>query len=165
MSKKKPWHDDDEFWKAVEPVLFTRSHMENAPAEVDSVLELLGLPEGASILDLCCGIGRHSIEFARRGFKVTGVDRTRSYLAVARRQAKKEKIKNVAFIEGDMRTYCSPNTYDAVLNLYTSFSYFEDPEEDRRVLVNVHESLKDGGVFILQMMGKEVIARIFQARR
>jgi SAM-dependent methyltransferase len=165
VSKKKPWYDDDAFWKAVEPVLFTQARIEDTPAEIDKVLSLLGLPEGAHILDLCCGIGRHSIEFARRGFKVTGVDRTRSYLVKARRQAKKEELKDVTFIEGDMRTYCSPNTYDAVLNLYTSFSYFEDPEEDKRVLVNVHESLRDGGVFILQMMGKEVIARIFQARR
>jgi len=164
VSKKKPWHDDDRFWEEFEQVLFSKEHIERAPDEIERVITLLGIKEGSHILDLCCGIGRHSLELARRGLNVTGVDRTRSYLATARRQAKKEKLKNVEFIEGDMRTYCSPDTFDDVINLYTSFGYFEDIGDDRKVLMNVHRSLKQGGSFIIQMMGKEVLARIFQCK-
>jgi SAM-dependent methyltransferase len=63
-----------------------------------------------------------------------------------------------------MRRFSRPNNFDVVINLYTSFSYFEDPEEDRQVLKNVYSSLKKGGLFVIEMMGKEVLARIYKER-
>jgi len=95
---------------------------------------------------------------------VTGVDRTAAYLERARRQAKEEGL-NVEFIEDDMRTFCRPEVFDAVVNLFTSLGYFENPEDDRQVVLNVHRSLRPGGVFLMDVMGKEVLARIFRSRR
>jgi SAM-dependent methyltransferase len=63
-----------------------------------------------------------------------------------------------------MRSFCQPDTYDAVLNLYTSFGYFENQEEDRQVLKNIHSSLKKDGKLVIDMMGKEILARIFRER-
>ena len=103
------------------------------------------------------------MELARRGFDVTGVDRTRPYLDRASKQAEAEGLK-IEFAQDDMRTFCRPDAFDVVINLFTSFSYFEDPEEDRQVLLNVYRSLQSGGVFLLEMLGKEILARIFRER-
>src|SRR5881628_13799 len=75
----KPWHEQDEFWEAFGPTLFSERHWSTAPVEVDGIISLLRLQPGMSIVDLCCGPGRHSLEFARRGFQVTAVDRTTRY--------------------------------------------------------------------------------------
>jgi len=160
MEKARPWHEDDTFWETWGPVMFSQQRLADSPAEVEKIVSLLGLRPGARVLDLCCGVGRHSLELARRGFRVTGVDRTQRYLEQASGQADKEGLK-VEFVRDDMRTFCRPDAFDAVINMFTSFSYFEDPEEDRQVVVNVYRSLKSGGAFILETIGKEVLARIF----
>ena len=103
------------------------------------------------------------MQLARTGFSVTGVDRTRTYLQKARKQAEKEGL-NVRFIRDDMRHFCRPNTFDAAINVFTSFGYFEDMAEDKKVIANVYRSLKDNGVFLIDTMGKEVLARIFRER-
>jgi len=158
----KPWHELDDFWEAFEPILFAQ-HWSAAPVEVDAIISLLQLQRGMSILDLCCGLGRHSLELARRGFRVTGVDRTRRYLDKAAAQAANEGLQ-IEFVHEDMRNFCRPDSFDAVVNAYTSFGYFEDPREDRQVAMNIWRSLKPGGVLIMEMMGKEVLARIFEER-
>ena len=61
-----PWHEQDAFWKTVAPVLFVQRRWADAPAEVEQVVSLLGIEPEAQILDLCCGVGRHSLELARR---------------------------------------------------------------------------------------------------
>ena len=159
----KPWHEQDEFWEAFEPILFAQRHWSAVPVEVEAIISLLQLHPGMSILDLCCGPGRHSLELARRGFYVTGVDRTRRYLDKAAAQAANEGLQ-IEFVQEDIRNFCRPNAFDAVLNLYTSFGYFEDPQEDRQVATNILRSLKPDGVLVLEIMGKEVLARIFQER-
>ena len=163
MTDPKPWHEDDEFWERWEPVMFTQQRLANTPAEVEQIIALLDIKPEAQILDLCCGVGRHSLEFARRGFQVTGVDRTQRYLSQATEQANREGL-HAEFVQDDMRTFCRPDSYDAVINMFTSFSYFEDPEEDRQVIANVYQSLKSEGKLILETHGKETLARIFRER-
>ncbi len=159
----KPWYEDDAFWETWAPYMFGKERWENAPAEVTNLISLLKIGPGAVVLDLCCGPGRHALEFARRGFSVVGVDRTKIYLDKARKQAEIEGLK-VEFIQEDMRSYCKPGAFDAVTNLFTSFGFFEDQKEDELVLKNVYRSLKAGGIFILDTIGKEVVARIFHER-
>ena len=159
----RPWHEQDDFWEAFEPTLFGQRQWSAAPIEVDGIISLLQLQPGVCILDLCCGPGRHSLEFARRGFRVTGVDRTRRYLDEAATQAEREGLQ-IEFVHEDMRNFSRPNAFDAVINAYTSFGYFEVPQEDHRVAMNISRSLKPGGVLMMEMMGKEVLARIFQER-
>ena len=93
MNTDKPWYDQDEFWAATAPVLFHQRRWDKAPEEIDCVISLLGMAPGSRILDLCCGPGRHSLELARRGYKVTGVDRTTLYLEEANARAKKENLE------------------------------------------------------------------------
>lgn len=85
---KKDWYEQDVFWKTFESYMFDEKR-KITPKEIDGVISLFGLKRGEHVLDLCCGPGRHSLELARRGFKVTGVDRTSSYLRKARRKAKR----------------------------------------------------------------------------
>lgn len=163
MKNVKPWYEDDAFWRAVAPFLFSERRRADAPAQVENVISLLGISPGAKVLDLCCGVGRHSLELARRGFHVTGVDRTKLYLDEAIKRAESEGL-TVEFLQDDMRTFCRPGVFDAVINLFTSFGFFGSPEEDRQVVMNVLRSLKPGGTFLLELMGKEVLARIFRER-
>jgi SAM-dependent methyltransferase len=159
----KNWYEDDTFWETWASFLFSKERLENAPEEVTNLVSLLKISPGVSVLDLCCGPGRHSLEFARRGYSVVGVDRTRKYLQKARRLAKKEGLE-VKFVQEDMRSFCRVDTFDAAVNLFTSFGFFEDIKDDERVIKNVHRSLKEGGVFLIDVIGKERLARIFRER-
>ena len=159
----KTWHDDDGFWNTWAPVMFTQERFDNAPAETDQILTLLKIRPGAAVLDLCCGPGRHSVELARRGFKVTGVDRTRAFLARARKRAKQTDA-DVEFVLADMHRFRRPRAFDAAINMFTAFGYFKKQADDVRVLKNVYASLKPGGVFLMELMGKERIAKIFNPR-
>ena len=155
------WHEQDGFWETVP--LFTEQQWQKAVEEVEAVLSLLEIDPGASVLDLPCGVGRHSLELTRRGYHVTAVDRTDSYLQTACRRASAEGLQ-LELVQADMREFLRPGAFDAALNLFTSFGYFEDPDEDRKVADNLFRSLKPGGSLVMEMMGKEVLARIFLPR-
>lgn len=163
MADEKAWYENDSWWEALAPVLFPTARWQNTGLEVDRIVGLTGLQPGATVLDLCCGEGRHSLELARRGFHVTGVDRTNFYLAKGTELAKAEGL-NIEFVQEDMRRFCRENSFDAVINMFTSFGYFEDQEDDYSVAANVYRSLKPGGVFLLDLMSKEILARIFRER-
>ena len=157
------WFNDDAFWKTFESYMFTPERIEFARVEVDGMIGLLGVQSGAKLLDLCCGGGRHSLEFARRGFDVTGVDRTRAYLEKARSIAATERL-SIAFVEADMREFVRPDTFDAAINFFTAFGYFDDPADDLKVARNLRTSLKPGGRLLLDVNGKETLAAKFRAR-
>jgi len=155
------WHEDDEFWELSAAWMFGEGRLAQAREECDHVQRLLCLEAGDSILDLACGVGRHSLELARRGFRVTGVDRMASYLRRARDRAAAEGL-SVEFIKADMRRFSRPDSYHGVICLGNSFGVFEEIEEERQVLENVHVSLKGGGWFVLELTGKEVMKRLFR---
>jgi SAM-dependent methyltransferase len=68
----------------------------------------------------------------------------------------------VEWVEADMREFVRPASYDLVLNMFTSFGYFEDRKEDVQVLGNVYDSLREGGKFLIDVAGKELVAAVFQ---
>jgi SAM-dependent methyltransferase len=113
------------------------------------------------VLDLCCGPGRYAIPLAKQGFDVTGVDRTAFLLDKAKTYAEQQQV-TITWIEEDMRRFVKENTFDLALNLFTSFGFFDDMNENRTVLKNFHTSLKNGGALIMEMASKERLARIFQ---
>ena len=76
------WFENDDFWRDFYPFMFPDERFAAAPDEVSRILALAQC-SGGSVLDLCCGPGRHSVELARRGFRVTGVDRSPFLLAKA----------------------------------------------------------------------------------
>jgi SAM-dependent methyltransferase len=157
------WFEREELWADFAPVLFGPERWAGTPAGVDHLLQRLELPAGSRILDLCCGPGRHSLELTRRGYRVTGVDRTERYLEEARQRAADENLE-VEWVREDMRRFSRPGFFDGAINLFTSFGYFDDPEDDLRVARNLCASLRPGGRLILDAQGKEPLAREFRER-
>ena len=159
-----PWELPDAIWESmVGPFLSRPASLEQAVADVDGILSLTSVAPTARVLDLCCGLGRHALELARRGFSVTGVDKTVQFLDQARQHAREEGL-TIEFVQQDMRAFQQPNSFDLALNMNTSFGYFEDPADHLQVLQNIHASLLPEGSLVLQTIGKEVLARIFQER-
>jgi 2-polyprenyl-3-methyl-5-hydroxy-6-metoxy-1,4-benzoquinol methylase len=154
------WHEQDEFWETVP--MFGPQLWQVAPQQVEGIVSLVGLAPGAAVLDLGCGVGRHSLELARRGYRVTGVDRTAAYLQPAREKAAAEGLP-LELLQADMRHFSRPGAFDAAISMCTSFGYFEDPAENRQVVENLFHSLRPGGAVVLETIGKEILARIFQA--
>src|SRR5262249_24807366 len=147
------WFEDDTLWERVESFLFSQSRTgEMTVREAEQILALVRPSEDAAVLDLCCGPGRHSLEFARRGFRVTGVDRTARYLDTARVAATREGL-TVEFVQEDMRRFQRPAAFDLTLNLFTSFGFFAAAGEDLQVLRNLYTSLRAGGQVVLEMAG------------
>ena len=160
------WFDDDSLWRELYPFMFPEERFRLGEQEVDKVARLAGMADQAdrAVLDLCCGPGRHSVPLAQRGMRVTAVDRTRFLLERARERAHQAGLA-VEFVEADMRDFRRPGAFDLTLSLFTSFGYFDQREEDLRVLRNVQASLKPDGVLVIDVVGKEWLARHFQQTR
>jgi SAM-dependent methyltransferase len=166
MTTAESWHEDEQFWETMREAMFPPEKFEEAPGQVDAVLDLADVPEDASVLDVPCGPGRHSLAFARRGFDVTGVDATAPYVEEAQERAHDadDLTGDAEFVEADMREFVREESFDLAVNLYTSFGYFEDREDDERVARNLYDSLKPGGALVMHLASKETLARDFQAR-
>ena len=153
------WFENETFWEAIYPFIFIEERFTTAEAEVAELAKLTGTPF-RKVLDLCCGPGRHSIPLARQGAQVTAVDRSPFLL-------EKGSIAGGAGKTHDRmgtRGYAllrSSGEFDLVINLFTSFGYFGEIQEDLAVLKNVFNSLTPGGCFVIDLMGKEIIARRF----
>jgi SAM-dependent methyltransferase len=164
MDGTPTWYEDPAFWEAVEPHVFPPETVEEAPEQLDQVLELAGI-DGGRVLDMPCGVGRHAVELADRGFEVTGVDATPPYLDTARERAADAGVGgNCEFVDADMREFRRPETFDLAVNLYTSFGYFEDRADDERAARNIYEALTPGGRLVMSLTSKEVLAGKFQQR-
>ncbi len=154
------WFEDDAFWRELYSYMFPPERIVAAPAQVEQVVALARVTSGA-VLDLCCGPGRHAVEFARRGFRVTGVDRSPFLLARARERAAESQV-TVEWAQEDMRRFERPCAFHLACSLFTSFGYFEREQEDLEVLRHIERSLNPGGVLVLEMLGKERLARVYQ---
>lgn len=131
--------------------MLTEERAEKESAFVASALEL---KPGASVLDLCCGQGRHSIQLAKRGLRVTGLDLNAEYLELAKQAAIASKV-TVETIAADMRKIPFENKFDAIVNMYSSFGYLESEAEDLKVLESAAKALKTGGRLLLDMLNRE----------
>jgi len=173
QKKYAQWFEDAGFWEQFAPIMFDDAHWAEVPVAADAItrlsrFDLYGAKspltaQGAGcpkILDICCGFGRISAELARMGYAVTGVDITESYLKTAVEDAKYENL-NIEYINADAREFVRANFFDAAVNLYISFGYFSDQKDDLLLLRNVYQSLKKGGCFIIETLGKEIAVRDF----
>ena len=111
-----------------------------------------------SVLDLACGKGRHSRYMASKGFDVTGIDLAHKSIKYAS-QFEKE---NLTFFEHDMRKPFRINYFDFILNIFTSFGYFDKEEDNLVALKNVCSGLKANGVFILDYFNSEWVRSTMQ---
>jgi SAM-dependent methyltransferase len=144
----------EDYLQKNEPVLTP----ERTQREVDGIVNLLALPQASSILDLCCGHGRHAIPLAQRGYKVTGQDLSEVFLREAEKEAQVQDV-HVHWLNGDMRNIPFEKEFDAVINIFTAFGYLEDQGEDQKVLQQVSKALKPGGLFLLETLHREGLMR------
>jgi ubiquinone/menaquinone biosynthesis C-methylase UbiE len=121
--------------------------LEKDRQEVARLMEVMGLASGARVLDVPCGQGRHAHLLAEAGFDVDGLDYSPQLLQLAKRRGTGARLR---YTRGDMRTLPTRWTgrFDAVLNLFTSFGFFTEPADDRRVLAEFARVLAPGGALI-----------------
>jgi len=153
------WFENEEFWQDFYPYMFDEKRFASASRDVSGILAL-SLFQGKDILDLCCGPARHSIILAQRGYAVTGVDRSQFLLSKAKERAEDEGAQ-LEFVHEDMRAFQRADSYDLVVNLFTSFGYFKDKNDDALVLENIYKSLRKNGSVLIDVAGKEVLAKSF----
>lgn len=145
--KSKTWYANW-FDSPYYPILYQHRNEKEARRFIDNLLELLSPPGGAVFLDLACGRGRHSIYLNQMGYEVCGIDLSESRID----EAKKSESSTLHFEVHDMRKEYGENRFDYILNLFTSFGYFDDESENREVLSTVHTALKPGGFFVLDYL-------------
>lgn len=155
------WFAEDSFWEQTYPFMFPESRFWAGSESIPKIASLTGKTSG-EVLDLACGPGRTAIPFALAGYQVTGVDRTEFLL-------KQGKIRaaalgaSVEWVHRDMREFIRPASFDLAVNLFTSFGYFDDANDNKLVLQNVFASLRPDGVFVIDHLGKELLASRLQA--
>lgn len=141
-----------------------QSWTEDTKKQVDFIIDELNLKGGEKILDLACGFGRHSLEFARRGFCVTGVDITAAYIDFAERCAKDENL-NARFICCDIRDTDFTNEFDVVLNMADgAVGYLETDKENVKIFEIVSKALKPGSKHFMDIMNRDYAKTHFPCR-
>jgi SAM-dependent methyltransferase len=151
-----------DFWTAIVPFVYCEEVLSQTAQEVESILASLNSPSKLEILDAACGIGRHSVEFAKRGYRVDALDNSSDLLEVG----KKNTSQNVTWINQNLKSFSSSNSYDLVCNLYYSFG-FVDPEDsriDETILSNFFHSLKGGGTLVMQLIGRDAVETYFHPK-
>ena len=160
------WFEEEEFWANFAPLMFDGKRWGEVPAVIDGLKARLAetggplIGPGLRVYDSCCGPGRHALELARFGCRVTGVDITSAYLEAARESARDEDL-DIEFLRADVRDFERPGAFDLALNLFTSFGYFDTKAQDLAFLSRVRDSLRPGGYFVIDVLGKECAVRDF----
>jgi SAM-dependent methyltransferase len=147
----------EEYFRVYGPLL----PEERTAREVEGIARLLELPPGGRVLDLACGHGRHAIPLAERGYAVTGQDLSEVFLQRARADAQRRGVQ-ARWVHADMREIPFEAEFDAVINIFTAFGYFDRDDEDQRVLEQVRKALRPGGRFLLETLHRDALVRGFQ---
>lgn len=137
-------------------LVYKHRDFSGAHREVKAMIDWLSLPEGSRVLDLCCGMGRHSLALTEFGYQVTGVDLSEVLLSAAKRS---DLQHAVTWLRGDMRNVPLDTPFDAVVNLFTSFGYFDEDAENEQVLHEIDRLLKPGGRFIIDFLNPGRVRR------
>jgi SAM-dependent methyltransferase len=157
----------DHWWQSFFKGPWESTQLEGYPeertrTEVDFALAALQVKTGSRILDVPCGIGRHTNEFARRGFQPTGVDFNGAAIAVARNHAVAENLSS-DFVVGDMREIDFTEQFDAAICFFGSFGYFDD-EDNLKFASRVARALCPGAGFLIETHVAESLFPIYKER-
>jgi SAM-dependent methyltransferase len=158
-----PWHENDELWAELLPLLDSEPFRKDATGQAQQAAALLKVTPGAHLLDLGCGAGRHTVELARLGYRVTGVDRNPTYLARAKKRASEVGVQP-EFVQDSMIRFRREAAFDGAVNLFSSFGYFENRSDDVQVMRNLCASLKRGARVVVDLVGKEFLARQYATK-
>lgn len=148
-----PWYIEffDSDYESIYSTIFEESQ---TTSEVNSLVNLLKFKQNDSILDLCCGPGRHALLLSKLGFDITAVDLNVEYLSQIINNAKKNKLM-LKTVRSDMRYLPFHQQFDVIINMFTSFGYLENDEENFKVLEAIHSSLKSKGWLLIDMLNRE----------
>jgi cyclopropane fatty-acyl-phospholipid synthase-like methyltransferase len=152
----KAWYED---WFADERylALYHYRNSEEASLALDLIEKATSLKKDAAILDLACGAGRHSISLAKRGYtNITAIDLSPTLIREAKKNADAEKVE-IRFERQDMRSFSG--SFDLIMNLFTSFGYFDEDEENEEVIAQAGKRLNPGGYFVIDFFNSVVIRR------
>jgi SAM-dependent methyltransferase len=154
---KGEWFKD---WFETIEYLTVYKHRDSLDATnaVDLILKNIDKTKTKSVLDLACGAGRHSILLAQKGFDVVGVDLSKNLLKNAKSKANELQL-SIKFIEADLRTFSVNRTFDLILNLFTSFGYFNMDEENEKIFSLASRLLNDDGIFIFDYFNSEYVIK------
>lgn len=152
----KPFFDKDY-------VGLLKAQMDNSRTQdqVDFIEKHLRLRPPAHVLDVACGFGRHSIELAKRGYQVVGVDFSQAMLTEARRLGR--NVTGVSFQHADMRNLKFAAEFDAVINLFTSFGYFRHTQ-NLKALQKMANALRPGGKLFLDTRDRDFDTEMHKKR-
>jgi len=144
-----------ESWFESQEYLTLYKHRDEKEARllVKSILSIIDIKKEAKVLDLACGAGRYSIEFAKKGFAITAVDLSKNLLDTARKNAEALNV-NIDLIRADLRQFKIETKFDLVLNLFTSFGYFDTDEENFKIFKTAYNHLKEDGFFVFDYFNK-----------
>ena len=130
--------------------------------EIDAILNRIDLKDGANILDLGCGIGRHSIELAKRGYDVLGIDFSARHIAIAKRNAKELKVD---FKTCDIRGFSGSKEYDLALCLFDVIGSFPEKEDNMQILKTAINHMKEGAYCVISVMNMELTEHLVSKER
>jgi SAM-dependent methyltransferase len=137
------------------PILYQKRDEREAAFFLENLLDHLQPAPEARFLDLACGTGRHSIFLAQKGFTVTGLDIAENKI----KKARQHEGERLSFFMHDMRHPFRIHYFDYILNLFTSFGYFEREKDHLDTLINVRKGLREGGKFVLDFFNAEKTIR------
>ncbi len=158
--QKKEWFENQDFWLNYGPIMFDEQQWAQAQGIAERCCEIANLKKGDKVLDVCCAVGRISVELALCGMNVTGVDITQPFLDAAKESAEDEGVE-LTLINQDMRKFKTSKKFDCAVNIYNSFGYCDSIEDDIKILKQVYKSLKKGGTFILECISRETAVKYF----
>ena len=136
--------------------LYRHRTEDEAREAIDLVQHVARVPHGARVLDLACGYGRHALALAEAGYNVIGLDYSRYLIKRAHEIFPHERVE---YVVGDMRGPYDGGPFDAIVNFFTSFGYFDEDAENARVFDAVHDALAPGGRFVMDFLNAEVVRR------
>ncbi|MBU1355373.1 MAG: GNAT family N-acetyltransferase [Candidatus Edwardsbacteria bacterium] len=148
-------HSEQKLWQAFERMTLDDNHrwMKFAAEEVKYLMETYEICPGSRILDLGCGTGRHSLEMARMGMDVIGVDFITMFIQKAKERAAIQKLHSCSFYIGDVRNLDFDHTrFDVVLALYDVVGSFASEEENMAILRTIVNRLTPGGLAVISVM-------------
>jgi len=154
---KTEWFKD---WFSSKYYLDVYNHRNEKDADeiVNLILSQIKLKQNSNILDAACGVGRHAVKFAERNFNVTAFDLSTNLLEIGKKCSDDRNLK-INFIVSDLRNFWINKKFDLVVNLFTSFGYFESDEENFSFIKNSYQMLNPYGYYVFDYLNKEYLIK------
>jgi SAM-dependent methyltransferase len=152
MTKEHPKWFQSWFDTSYYHILYKHRDYKEAEAFIKNIVTYLNLNKADSILDLACGKGRHSIFLNSLGYDVTGLDLSKNSIE----HAKTNESESLHFEVHDMKNVYETQ-FEIVLNLFTSFGYFQDEMDNFKVIQTIKSSLKQNGIGVIDYMNSPLV--------